>query len=854
MARKRASQPVIDFDEHDIDALLNAIAKKNINQELLTLAIKACQNEIRRLQFHPDDPTECRADEIIDALNDADYHDINTVILTIRLSIAKEDFELAVETIKYLHDFMGELPKDDQATLEKALRGPQGEIIYRHALDQGDHGCVLDMAKTLTLDVLEIDPTLYRPWILALLCSVHDVKSDRTRKSRIKKALELYEAYKKLADPGYDFRLDFAIFLEEAEAYEAAYNLYLDNLNVVPTEKLRMVAAMDLWSFYTRLFDLDNPPKKYSETLTPYKRLLWLDNQITHDGINPRRFYNETIKRFGDTLNVLESNVLNDVLNEENDFKTLKIAAEKHAQRFPFDPLQFHWKAQAADGLFEPEEALSHLEKGIHTCEHNKVPVDEAEILLEDAVSILTPLCTINESVQPYDDFINQIPENWRRASLYLGKIEALFQFTQPPFTEAKRKVFKETLAKIPEWERDYQFKLSEIQYLIAFGELKKAKSNIKALRKEFEQNPDIFDDTLDELKKLEAGIDFVGQLKSKKNASKNPLVVASKKEAGKGSAKSTDDNDDLDKVNMILNELVDKGATVLDAFNLGGYAAGVAFTTPQMPKGIAYISTINLVERYQAKVGVPNEQVKDLCEVAIAIPYHEAKKIRPTDWRIQLLIFTLECFFRSKVAPEIGFYSKSPDDTKLPFCDYTALMLLPTQKPIIDSSYGKEIGEIVPLFDEEMDYGDTHSFEDFRNKLESVVYFPPKRRRRNACEGEHWKPLIAPENLKTLYQSTTPDACQIDPRILFEGQDVKIFFHVEPDESDSPWSGWVFLSDTSTREKNGSCIIESLNTLLNYCPYVAEYLDAPFGSIFIRHQDGRIEPATDIQVEGLPK
>ena len=59
----------------------------------------------------------------------AHHHDINTVILTIRLSIAKEDFELAVETIKYLHDFMGELPKDDQATLEKALRGPQGEII-----------------------------------------------------------------------------------------------------------------------------------------------------------------------------------------------------------------------------------------------------------------------------------------------------------------------------------------------------------------------------------------------------------------------------------------------------------------------------------------------------------------------------------------------------------------------------------------------------------------------------------------------------------------------------------------------------------------------------------------------------
>ena len=109
-------------------------------------------------------------------------------------------------------------------------------------------------------------------------------------------------------------------------------------------------------------------------------------------------------------------------------------------------------------------------------------------------------------------------------------------------------------------------------------------------------------------------------------------------------------------------------------------------------------------------------------------------------------------------------------------------------------------------------------------------------------------------DSLKTLYQSTTPDACQIDPRILFEGQDVKIFFHVEPDESDSPWSGWVFLSDTSTREKNGSCIIESLNTLLNYCPYVAEYLDAPLGSIFIRHPDGRIEPATDIQVEGLPK
>ncbi len=107
---------------------------------------------------------------------------------------------------------------------------------------------------------------------------------------------------------------------------------------------------------------------------------------------------------------------------------------------------------------------------------------------------------------------------------------------------------------------------------------------------------------------------------------------------------------------------------------------------------------------------------------------------------------------------------------------------------------------------------------------------------------------MIPKEKLKPLYQGKDKTLCQIDPRIIFEGQDVKIFFRLEPEDQEN--SGWVFLSEMETRDEDGHCVYEPLNTLLNYCPYVAPYLDAPIGSVFIRHPDGRIESKDDIDIQ----
>ena len=217
-------------------------------------------------------------------------------------------------------------------------------------------------------------------------------------------------------------------------------------------------------------------------------------------------------------------------------------------------------------------------------------------------------------------------------------------------------------------------------------------------------------------------------------------------------------------------------------------------------------------------------------------------------DWRLQLLIYTLENIKRSGLLPTQTFYSKNDAGEKLPFCDYTALIIARTKQPILPDHCPINVGEIVPLYDEEIHYAESHSEDELLVKLNAVNYYPPKKGRQNVCEGQHWKPLIPKEKLKPLYQGKDKTLCQIDPRIIFEGQDVKIFFRLEPEDQEN--SGWVFLSEMETRDEDGHCVYEPLNTLLNYCPYVAPYLDAPIGSVFIRHPDGRIEAKDDIDIQ----
>ena len=93
---------------------------------------------------------------------------------------------------------------------------------------------------------------------------------------------------------------------------------------------------------------------------------------------------------------------------------------------------------------------------------------------------------------------------------------------------------------------------------------------------------------------------------------------------------------------------------------------------------------------------------------------------------------------------------------------------------------------------------------------------------------------------IKEIYQPTGNAGCFATNRITVDGMKVGYMYREEPDpDSDMPDSGWRFFAGDETDEyanDPNNIHIYHLNTICNYDPDIMSYLDAPYGSAWIRN------------------
>ena len=103
-------------------------------------------------------------------------------------------------------------------------------------------------------------------------------------------------------------------------------------------------------------------------------------------------------------------------------------------------------------------------------------------------------------------------------------------------------------------------------------------------------------------------------------------------------------------------------------------------------------------------------------------------------------------------------------------------------------------------------------------------------------------------------------EGCFVSNKILKEGWKVGYMYHETPDEG-RPDSGWRFLKGDESNEfmdDPTNTSIVAINTLCNYDPEVIPFLNAPYGSAFIRvsehefEEDKRDKPIFFTKQEGL--
>lgn len=106
---------------------------------------------------------------------------------------------------------------------------------------------------------------------------------------------------------------------------------------------------------------------------------------------------------------------------------------------------------------------------------------------------------------------------------------------------------------------------------------------------------------------------------------------------------------------------------------------------------------------------------------------------------------------------------------------------------------------------------------------------------------NKNWN--IKAEDMKELFHWEFPEGCIATDRILVDGCKVGYMYREEPDtDSDMPDSGWRFTAGDESEEymdnpENSG--IYALNTVANNDPDIIPFLHAPYGSAFIRDENG---------------
>lgn len=106
--------------------------------------------------------------------------------------------------------------------------------------------------------------------------------------------------------------------------------------------------------------------------------------------------------------------------------------------------------------------------------------------------------------------------------------------------------------------------------------------------------------------------------------------------------------------------------------------------------------------------------------------------------------------------------------------------------------------------------------------------------------------------DIKPLFAWDEDSGCFATDKITVEGYKVGYMVREEPYESDFPDSGWRFfmgLEEDGYLNDPDNMEIYDLNTICNYDPDIIPYLEADFGSAFIRvdehtfaEDDGTVE------------
>lgn len=154
---------------------------------------------------------------------------------------------------------------------------------------------------------------------------------------------------------------------------------------------------------------------------------------------------------------------------------------------------------------------------------------------------------------------------------------------------------------------------------------------------------------------------------------------------------------------------------------------------------------------------------------------------------------------------------------------------------------------QLIPLYKEEMEFKLNHSADELIDRMGEVDHVVDIRRT-NTCQ--HYQPARREKNFylnrDEIYPLLTdwdgPEGCIASDRIMVDGCKVGYMYREEPDENVTD-SGWRFTAgdeEDDYMDDPDHAGLYRLNTVCNYDRDIIPLLHAPYGTAYVRGEDGQ--------------
>ena len=724
-------------------------------------------------------------------------------------------------------------PSDTDLDLDEMIRRRRLRLAVRTEIVLGDLMKGLRLYKALPQDVRSEEPSLTRFLAEEFAAKGFSLEAMRQNPKRLYEAsFNAFETYFRLGGRSATAYECLGVLYaktghrdEGIECLDAGMQASLENRDVKHAVNFSL-AFMQLE--FSDIFDQE-PGKTFSTEGSAYERCSWMVRQFARGREGRKAILLATLAVPMESLTMFERNLVARSAVELKDVPRALAIADAMGSDDDGNVMRLLLLAKCAAAQHDCKKARDLAVKAFAFIVTNDVAQESVDVAFMRIFEHLSRWMTETGDMEPILEFIDTIPKEWTQQSR-LMRLLAGASIARCPKGEASD-IYEATLSvlePVPKRDRESQWYVALGHAHMQVEQYDKAISNYETAKKKIRK-----------LDAREAGAfskRLVAEMQAKMIETIETNIACAREHIAV--------RDKIPAVEERLRTLLEEAGFKIVRFINNGDGPVIAVCAHAVDGHIARLivadeKTLMKAESAQTDGAAP--MLQQVC--SIAVEAEEAKSINRNDWRVQTLDVVGRKIRSIDDRVNTGFGVKLTKAGIGTSTIFPGFVLVEPWDAAGSSITKVDMYEVVPLCEDEFEFVSFYTLDMLLERLHGINFWPMKADRENACLSNDWRPLIPGDQIREIVKGAAGAMYgRVSREVLQRGAEIAAFYREEPNQG---FSGWVFLAAGRSADRPESLVgmaTVELNTIANYAPFVADYLDSEPGSAFIHEGSGNVK------------